>query len=108
RRRANDPSLHRATGRQRADLESGQPPAPMIGVFITGTDTGVGKTVVTAALACALRARGKHVGVMKPVETGAAEGKDCDAERLCRAAGSAHPLEVVSPYRYRDPIAPLA
>ena len=80
----------------------------MIGVFVTGTDTGVGKTVVTAALACALRARGKHVGVMKPVETGAAEGKDCDAERLCRAAASSHLMEVVSPYRYREPIAPLA
>ena len=40
------------------------------GVFITATDTGVGKTVVAAGLALALRARGVRVGVMKPVATG--------------------------------------
>ena len=45
------------------------------GVFITGTDTGVGKTVVAAGLALALRARGVRVGVMKPVATGCA-GED--------------------------------
>ena len=39
------------------------------GVFITGTDTGVGKTVVTAALALHLKRRGLTVGVMKPIET---------------------------------------
>ena len=40
------------------------------GYFITGTDTGVGKTVVTALLASILRRQGLHVGVMKPAETG--------------------------------------
>ena len=40
------------------------------GVLITGTDTGVGKTVVGCGLAAALSARGKRVGVLKPAETG--------------------------------------
>ncbi|MGH7209739.1 MAG: ATP-dependent dethiobiotin synthetase BioD, partial [Nitrospiraceae bacterium] len=40
------------------------------GCFVTGTDTGVGKTVVAAALVLCLRQRGLNVGVMKPVETG--------------------------------------
>ncbi|MBK8480944.1 MAG: dethiobiotin synthase [Proteobacteria bacterium] len=42
----------------------------MRGLFVVGTDTGVGKTIVTGALAAALRARGQRVAVMKPVETG--------------------------------------
>lgn len=44
----------------------------MSGYFVTGTDTGVGKTFVTAALAAALRARGRDVAVFKPVQSGAA------------------------------------
>ena len=40
------------------------------GLFVTGTDTGVGKTLVTAAIATVLRRRGTDVGVMKPVATG--------------------------------------
>ena len=43
----------------------------MNGYFVTGTDTGVGKTFVTAALAAALRARGRDVAVFKPVQSGA-------------------------------------
>ncbi|MEZ4282509.1 MAG: dethiobiotin synthase [Myxococcota bacterium] len=42
----------------------------MRGLFVTGTDTGVGKTFVTTTLARALRAAGVDVGVMKPIETG--------------------------------------
>ena len=41
------------------------------GYFVTATDTGVGKTFVTAALAAALRARGRDVAVFKPVQSGA-------------------------------------
>ncbi|MEJ2198625.1 MAG: dethiobiotin synthase, partial [Desulfuromonadales bacterium] len=44
-------------------------------VFITGTDTGVGKTIVTAALALHFRTKGLNVGVMKPVETGVEDPK---------------------------------
>lgn len=40
-------------------------------IFITGTDTGVGKTIVTSGLATAFRGRGIDVGVMKPIATGA-------------------------------------
>ena len=53
------------------------------GLFVTGTDTGVGKTVVTAAIAAALRAEGLNVGVWKPVQSGAPLGSGMtDAERL--------------------------
>lgn len=80
------------------------------GIFITGTDTGVGKTVVAAGLAAALRADGVDVGVMKPAETGCAEGPDglraLDAELLARAAGVTDPPELVCPVRLREPLAP--
>jgi dethiobiotin synthetase len=58
-------------------------------VFVTGTDTGVGKTRVTAALAAALRARGRGVAALKPIETGvvAAEWSASDAVRLAAASG---------------------
>jgi dethiobiotin synthetase len=80
------------------------------GCFIVGTDTGVGKTAVAAALAHWMRQRGGRVGVMKPVETGlaACSGPQSDAERLRRAAGVTDPLEMVSPYQFDPPLAPLA
>ncbi|HVB81099.1 MAG TPA: dethiobiotin synthase [Candidatus Binataceae bacterium] len=81
--------------------------------LITGTDTGVGKTTVGCALACAFKARGVSVGVMKPVETGCAALPDgsldpADARALARAAGCPLPLEIIAPYRYRSPLAPAA
>jgi dethiobiotin synthetase len=79
------------------------------GVFITGTDTGVGKTLVAAALALCLKRRGLSVGVMKPVETGYGDGgsSGSDAARLYAAAGMTDPVEAMSPYRFPDPLAPL-
>lgn len=81
------------------------------GFFVTGTDTGVGKTVVTAALAAALREAGVEVGVMKPVETGVppeTHPEDgSDAQALARAAGVSDPPELVGPVRLREPLAPL-
>ena len=78
------------------------------GVFITGTDTGVGKTVVTAALAVALRTSGYEVGVMKPIETGvSSENRRSDAARLRTAAGSSDMLTEVRPYAFRLPLAPF-
>lgn len=74
-------------------------------LFVTGTDTGVGKTVVSCALAAALRARGLRVGVMKPVETGVVRDPE-DALALCAAAGDPAPLDDVCPYRLRAPLAP--
>jgi dethiobiotin synthetase len=79
------------------------------GVFITGTDTGVGKTVVSAGLAMALRARGIKVGVMKPVATGCT-GTDkrlisMDAVFLLEAGENEYP-SLTNPSRYRNPLAP--
>ena len=77
----------------------------MIRYGITGTDTGVGKTVVACALISALRDRGLSVAAMKPVETGV-EGEPADARRLCEAAGGQDSLDDVCPERFDEPLAP--
>lgn len=71
--------------------------------FVTGTDTGVGKTVVTAALAAILRARGRNVAVVKPAQTGVQPGEAGDADEVFRLAG---PLDVREGVRLPDPLAP--
>src|SRR5438552_15539069 len=80
------------------------------GCFITGTDTGVGKTVVTAALATALREQGLRVGVMKPTETGCMrEGNALlaqDALFLRAVSRCTVSQEVITPYRFAEPVAP--
>lgn len=74
------------------------------GLFVTATDTGIGKTVVTAALALALAARGRHPSVMKPVQTGnLADDPAGDAMILERLAG----VPVANVYAFRQPVAPL-
>lgn len=81
----------------------------MAGLFITGTDTGVGKTFVARGIAAALRARGRRVGVLKPIETGcggAIDRQPADALALREAAGSNLPLERICPYRLDAPLAP--
>lgn len=77
----------------------------MSALFVTGTDTGVGKTFVTCALARALRARGRRVGVVKPVETGVAAAPE-DALALRAAADDPAPLDDVCPYRFAAGLAP--
>lgn len=77
------------------------------GCFITGTDTGVGKTLVTAALAWSLKERGLDVGVMKPIETGVVTERRSDAARLMRASQVADSLHLIRPFAFRLPIAPL-
>lgn len=81
------------------------------GIFITGTDTGVGKTVFSAALARLLKNRGINVGVMKPVTSGCEYRDDrlfsADADLLAFGAGIAVSLEV-APYLLKEPIAPSA
>ena len=81
---------------------------PCPAVFVTGTDTGVGKTVVAAALARYLTMRGLKVGVMKPVETGVAdpERPGADTQLLTWAAGAKDPEQLISPYRFREPASP--
>lgn len=76
------------------------------GFFVTGTDTGVGKTVVACALARGLREAGETVRVMKPVETGVGEAGPLDALALAAAAGGPDPLELVCPARFAMPAAP--
>ena len=56
-------------------------------VVVTGTDTGVGKTVVTAALAATLRLRGLRVAVVKPTQTGVAEDEPGDVDEVQRLGG---------------------
>jgi dethiobiotin synthetase len=79
------------------------------GIFITGTDTGVGKTIVAATLARLLRMNGVSVGVMKPVTSGCREVSGTlvsdDALLLCQAAGITV-SDDVAPYRLREALAP--
>ncbi|MEX0991427.1 MAG: dethiobiotin synthase [Actinomycetota bacterium] len=80
------------------------------GVFITGTDTGVGKTVVAAGLARLLADLGIDVGVMKPVETGWAGPPDelpADAAMLAAAARTQDAHDDIVPFVYEEPLAPL-
>ncbi|MBL8073669.1 MAG: dethiobiotin synthase [Nitrospira sp.] len=79
------------------------------GIFITGTDTGVGKTLITAALALHLKKRGLTVGVMKPIETGISPSREArsDAARLRSIIDSDEPLGAIRPYAFELPVAPL-
>jgi dethiobiotin synthetase len=82
----------------------------MAGLFITGTDTGVGKTVVSCALARGLHSAGIDVGVMKPVETGVPTGGPADALALMRAAKveDQDDVDLVCPIQFELPAAPQA
>jgi dethiobiotin synthetase len=71
--------------------------------FVTGTDTGVGKTVVTAALAVILRARRNNVAVVKPAQTGVRPGEPGDVDEVRRLAG---PIDAREGIRLPDPLAP--
>lgn len=80
----------------------------MRGVFVTGTDTGAGKTVVAAAIAAALRAAGERVAAFKPVVTGTDEPPDPrwppDDELLALAAGTSP--GAVTPARFGPAVSP--
>jgi dethiobiotin synthetase len=80
------------------------------GIFITGTDTGVGKSIAAAAIARLLHERGVNVGVMKPVTSGCREKNGRlvseDAELLAWGAGLDRVDADVTPYLLREPIAP--
>ncbi|MBI5410054.1 MAG: dethiobiotin synthase [Nitrospirae bacterium] len=79
-------------------------------MFITGTDTGVGKTFVAVGLLKALKEQGYNVCPMKPLETGCRfqKGKLIpeDTLKLIKAAGVDEPLDLINPYRFRKPFAP--
>jgi len=78
------------------------------GIFVTGTDTGVGKTLVSSALIAAFRKAGLKVGAMKPIETGVGEDGPLDAIALRDAAGSTDPLTTICPQQFALPAAPNA
>ena len=81
------------------------------GVFITGTDTGVGKTIVTAGLVSLFIDEGLDVGVMKPIETGCFRRNGRliprDATFLKAVSGSKDSLSLINPYHFPKPLAPL-
>lgn len=85
---------------------------PRLGLLITGTDTGVGKTFVTCGLAGALRRRGLRVAPFKPAETGCepdAKSRSlipADAIKLRQATQTPVSLETICPYRFHAPVAP--
>lgn len=81
------------------------------GLFITGTDTDVGKTVMTCAIAAALRQQtGQQVGVCKPYASGCRREREGlvseDAEALAHFSDCRQPLPVIHPIRYAAPLAP--
>ena len=76
----------------------------MRGIFITGTGTSVGKTVVAAGFAHVLKSSGKDVGVMKPIATGGVRSDD--AEFLAKAAGVSDDLNLINPVCLKPPLAP--
>jgi len=88
-----DAAAHDLAGGDRAaregDRASDLGPRVVTGYFVTGTDTGVGKTHVAALLARSAVARGRKVFAFKPIETGCASGElGSDQQQLCAAAGA--------------------
>ncbi|MEO9364332.1 MAG: dethiobiotin synthase [Nitrososphaera sp.] len=83
----------------------------MRGVFVTGTDTGVGKTVVAAGVAWLLRKKGIDVVAMKPFATGekhySKKFKSEDTAVLAKATGAVEPDEELNPVFFRVPASPL-
>jgi dethiobiotin synthetase len=86
------------------------PRCPIPGLLITGTDTDVGKTLIAGAVASYLRQQGARVGVLKPMASGCVRRREGlvseDAEFLAHCADSPHPLDVIAPIRFAEPLAP--
>jgi len=76
------------------------------GVFVTGTGTEVGKTVVAAVIAHAHAEDGERVAVFKPAVSGIEPEAEADHSLLRRAAGSSQSEDEVAPYRYEPPVSP--
>jgi dethiobiotin synthetase len=85
-------------------VEAGAAATP--GVFVTGTGTEVGKTVVASVLARTLATEGNRVAVFKPAVTGLEEEGETDHALLRRASGSGQGDEQIAPYRYQPPASP--
>src|SRR5690606_27078878 len=76
---------------------------PMTLLFVTGTSTDIGKTVVTAALAATAIAAGRTVAVCKPAQTGVAQDEPGDLATVTQLAGVTRTVELA---RYPEPLAP--
>jgi dethiobiotin synthetase len=85
-------------------------PIKIPGLFVTGTDTEVGKTVVAGAIADWFKRRRFRVGVCKPAATGCKRVREGlvseDAEFLATCADAAAPLDIICPQRFAEPLAP--
>lgn len=90
--------------KRKTDQKTGQ------GLFVAGTDTGVGKTLIASALLNGLGARGLRVCGMKPVAAGAVRRGKCwindDVEQLCAAGNVVLPRQWINPYCFAPPVAP--
>jgi len=84
--------------------------SPIPGLLISGTDTGIGKTLIAGAIAAHLRRQGIRVGVLKPAASGCAHRREGlvseDAEFLAHCADAPHPLDLIAPQRFAEPLAP--
>ncbi len=78
----------------------------MAGVFVTGTGTEVGKSVVAALIARTAAAAGGQVAVFKPAVSGLDEGGESDQALLRRASGSGQSEAEIAPYRFGPPLSP--
>jgi len=81
------------------------------GIFITGTDTGVGKTIVAATLAYALNRRKVNFGYIKPMESGVTDNDylvhQSDAALVKKAGSLPETLKEIVPFTFKEPLAPL-
>lgn len=94
-------------------MPAAPPPAPRRtdralapGLFVTGTGTEVGKSVVAAVLAATARRAGRRVGVFKPAVSGLDEPGESDQSLLRRASGSTQSEDEIAPYRFGPPVSP--
>jgi dethiobiotin synthetase len=76
------------------------------GFFVTGTDTGVGKTLIACALLRAFASSGKSTVGMKPVSAGSEAGRWADVDALVEASTARAPARLVNPYAFQPAIAP--
>lgn len=76
------------------------------GFFVTGTDTGIGKTAVSCALLHAFAAQGKKVAGMKPIVAGSENGQWMDVEQLLAASNVNVTRQQINPYAFDPPISP--
>jgi len=85
-------------------------PIPIPSLLITGTDTGIGKTIIAASIAQILHEHGHRVAVLKPCGSGCVHRREGlvseDAELLAHCANARHPLDLICPQRYAEPLAP--